>query len=184
MTLKRIAFCFTLLALAVLFLVAPAAVFGQSVGYDTPTLKPFLIAVDGRLVYDKTVNGKVVKPSPAYHAWPYSGNPLASQALDPDDHERVINIVRKAVYNEKPVEIGWITAAGFAGGFQVLIDGRPVINALQVAMWHMQFGESVAIDKLRYQFASTGLLTSEVPQRNRSGPLAQLREWTSANMIN
>jgi len=161
-----------------LALLASAPLSGQSMGFDVPTIKPFLIAHDGRLVFEKTVNGKVNKPSPGYRAWPYSGNPLASQALDPDDHERIIKIVQKAVYGGV-VDVGWVTGPGFAGGFMVFVKDRPLINALQVAMWHMQFGESVTIDKLRFQFQGQDLL-SGVPRLWDHASLS----WLTTSAVN
>jgi hypothetical protein len=126
--LKTFALCF-LMALALL---APAT-FAQSYGYDVPTLPGFLVAQDGRLVFTDTVDGKVQKVPYGYRAWAYSGNPLTSQALDPDGHERVINLMRKATYGEKAVNVKWVTAPGWAGGFMVFVGDTAVINALQVA---------------------------------------------------
>ena len=138
-----------ILVLSLFLLLAPG-LGAQSAGFDIPTLLPFLVASDGRVVWAETQGGKVRSVTPAYKAWPYSSNPLASQALDPSGHERIVALVRKAADDvSKSVEVKWVTAPGFAGGFMIFVDGKQFLNALQVALWHIKDGEALAIDQIR-----------------------------------
>lgn len=153
-----------LAALAALFLVALGSLaqreaVGQIAGaYDLATLG-MIPDTDGRLWFTEIPAGRGdVKPSPQYRIIPYTSNRLSGQALHPDGHGKVLEIIRAAAEDLR-VTMTYRSTAGLAGGYLAVVHGpsRDVeINMLIVALDHMRHGGAHARQEVRRRLDQDG----------------------------
>jgi hypothetical protein len=159
--LKRLAHLslIALLAFVATFAVQPAA--AQFQFGDGTTLNDFVLDADGYAWFKQKPYGhSSLKPNPQLRFIADPGNARGGNALHPESHKQVEDVVRDVVRDTGSYaswEIAWSEGPGLAGGYQIRIRtdrGETSISAVQVGLTLMKVGREQTRRRLIAELAS------------------------------
>lgn len=141
-----------LVALSLLLAIQPAA---AQFGSDGTTLNDFVLDNQGFAWFKAKPYGLItLRPNPQLRFIADPGNDRGGNALHPDSHyvvEEIIKDVVKTTGSTATWEISWETSPGLAGGYQLKIQsdrGSRSISCAQIAIDRMKKGRQATTQAL------------------------------------